>query len=237
MPPSTSPVVEGEAGEAYAYAPIQRAHRKEGEACALRLGCTLDRCSRCPLTRTCSLPESSPGRLWPPGMLCFRCFKGFRLMFQVFHLTLANRSGMLHMLQSNVSSVPGVSDVCFKCFIWIFHMLQWLYTHVSSVYFKRFTCFRLMLQVFHLNVAKVDLDVAYVAMTIYACFKRMFQVSHLVQMYIANVSSGRFKSRSGRAPVSSTAVALLLLLGVSSWVTVRVFKAGRGLRSTHSQAG
>jgi hypothetical protein len=94
-----------------------------------------------------------------------------------------------------------------------------------------------MLQVFHLNVAKVDLDVAYVAMTIHACFKRMFQVSHLFQMYVTNVSSRRFKSRYGRAPISSTAVALLLLLRVSSWVTVQALEAGRGLRITHSQAG
>jgi hypothetical protein len=63
-------------------------------------------------------------------------------------------------------------------------MLQWLHTHVSSVCFKCFTCFRLMLQVFHLDVAKVDLDVAYVAMTIHACFKHIFQV-HLFQTYVA----------------------------------------------------
>jgi hypothetical protein len=31
-----------------------------------------------------------------------------------------------------------------------------------------------MLQMFHLHVTKVDLDIAYVAMTIHACFKRMF---------------------------------------------------------------
>jgi hypothetical protein len=36
--------------------------------------------------------------------------------------------------------------------------------HVSSL------CF----QVFQVHIAKVDLDVAYVAMVIYACFKRMF---------------------------------------------------------------
>jgi hypothetical protein len=41
-----------------------------------------------------------------------------------------------------------------------------------------------MLQVFHLDVAKVDLDVAYVAMTIHACFKHIFQV-HLFQTYVA----------------------------------------------------
>jgi hypothetical protein len=51
-------------------------------------------------------------------------------------------------------------------------MFQARISNVSDV-------FRLMLQVFHLDVAKVDMDVAYVAMTIHACFKSMFQVFHL----------------------------------------------------------
>jgi hypothetical protein len=65
-------------------------------------------------------------------------------------------------------------------------MLPWLYTHVLSICFK---CFRLMLQMFYLDVAKLDLDVAYVAVNIHSCFKRMFQVFHLFQMYVASVSS------------------------------------------------
>jgi hypothetical protein len=55
-------------------------------------------------------------------------------------------------------------------------MLLSIYTYVSSICFECSKYFRLMLQVFHLNVAKVDLDVAYVVMAIHACFKRMFQV-------------------------------------------------------------
>ena len=43
------------------------------------------------------------------------------------------------------------------------------YTRMFQVYV--FECLRFMLQVFHLNVTKVDLDVAYVAMAIQACFK------------------------------------------------------------------
>ena len=46
--------------------------------------------------------------------------------------------------------------------------------HVASVCFKCFMCFIRMLQVFHLDVAEVDLDVAYVAMAIHACFKNIF---------------------------------------------------------------
>jgi hypothetical protein len=62
----------------------------------------------------------------------------------------------------------------------------WLYAHVSSVCFK-FTCFVLILQVLHLNVAKVNLNVAYVAMTLHACLKRMFQVFHPFQTYVTSV--------------------------------------------------
>jgi hypothetical protein len=40
-------------------------------------------------------------------------------------------------------------------------------------------CFRCMLQVFHMDVVKVDRDVAYVAMAIHACYKRLFQMFHL----------------------------------------------------------
>jgi hypothetical protein len=118
-------------------------------------------------------------------MLCFKCFMHFRFMFQVFHLNVANRSRMLHMLQDYVSSVLDV--LCLKCFIWMLHMLPWFYTHVSNVCFKCSRCFGLMLQVFHLDVAKVDLDVAYIAMAIHAsvcfkyfiCFRCMLHVFHL----------------------------------------------------------
>jgi hypothetical protein len=41
--------------------------------------------------------------------------------------------------------------------------------------FKYFRRFRRLFQVFHLYVAKVDVDVTYVAMIKYACCKRMFQ--------------------------------------------------------------
>ena len=40
-----------------------------------------------------------------------------------------------------------------------------------------FKCFRRLkhlFQIFHLDVAEIDLDVTYVAMTKYACCKRMF---------------------------------------------------------------
>jgi hypothetical protein len=84
------------------------------------------------------------------------------------------------MLQAYVSSVSVVLYICFKCFIWMLHMLLWLHTHDLSVCVKCFRyVFRLMLQVFHMDVAKVDPNVAYVAMAIHICFKSMFQVFRL----------------------------------------------------------
>jgi hypothetical protein len=49
----------------------------------------------------------------------------------------------------------------------------------------------------HVEVAKVDQDVAYVAMAIHVYFKCMFLMFHLFQTYVANVTSRCCKSRSG----------------------------------------
>jgi hypothetical protein len=67
-------------------------------------------------------------------------------------------------------------------YIWMLHMLQWLYTYVASVYSKCFIHFGCMLQVF-------CLDVAYVVVTIYICCKHMFQMFHLLQMYVTESAS------------------------------------------------
>ena len=40
------------------------------------------------------------------------------------------------------------------------------------------------------------LDVAYVTIALYACFKHMFQVFHMFQTHVTNVLSGCYKSRS-----------------------------------------
>jgi hypothetical protein len=39
--------------------------------------------------------------------------------------------------------------------------------HIASVHLKCFRCFRGMFQLFHMDVAKVDRDVAYVAMVVH----------------------------------------------------------------------
>ena len=89
---------------------------------------------------------------------------------------------------------------------------------------------------FLLDVAKVDLDVACVAMTIHACFKRMFQVFHLFKTYVAWFHLDVFKIDLGEHMFHASQPALLLL-GVPPWVTVRVPKSGRRFRGTHAQAG
>jgi hypothetical protein len=64
---------------------------------------------------------------------------------------------------------------------------------VASVCFNCFRCFRVMLQMFRIDVAKVDRDVAYVAMAIHACCKRLFQIFHLPsasQTYVTSILCG-----------------------------------------------
>ena len=62
---------------------------------------------------------------------------------------------LVSMLQTHVSSVSHVSEVCYKCFIRILqkyigmlHMLQVFQRHVASVCSKYFICFKRMLQAF-----------------------------------------------------------------------------------------
>ena len=77
------------------------------------------------------------------------------------------------------------------------HKLPWLYTYVSSVCSKCFIYFRSILQVFHLGVAKVDLDVAFVAMATHVCCKCMFEIFNRFQKYVTIASSGCCKSILG----------------------------------------
>ena len=50
-----------------------------------------------------------------------------------------------------------------------------LLLYVINVCFSSFRCFRVTLQVFHMDVAKVDQDVAYVAMVIHVCLSVCFK--------------------------------------------------------------
>jgi hypothetical protein len=60
--------------------------------------------------------------------------------------------------------------------------------HIASICFKCFKCFRDMLHVFQMDVAKIDWDVAYVAMVVQVCYKGLFLMFYLCfQTYVASV--------------------------------------------------
>jgi hypothetical protein len=63
-----------------------------------------------------------------------------------------------------------------------------LKAHVASICFNCFICLKGMLQGFCMDVVKVDRDVAYVAMVVHICCKRLFPMFHLFfQIYVASV--------------------------------------------------
>jgi hypothetical protein len=70
-------------------------------------------------------------------------------VIQVFYLdvTYVVIAIYILMLQAYVSSISGVSDVCFKCFIWMLQKYIWILhnMHVASVCFKCFRYFICML--------------------------------------------------------------------------------------------
>jgi hypothetical protein len=51
--------------------------------------------------------------------------------------------------------------------------------------------------VFYIDVAKVDWDVAHLAMAIHICLKCMYKIFYLFRTYVASVSFGCCKSRCG----------------------------------------
>jgi hypothetical protein len=75
----------------------------------------------------------------------------------------------MRMLRACVSSVSGVSDVCFKCSIWMLQMLHNM--PVANVCLQVFHAY---VQVFYLDVVKVDLDIVYVCNGLFQVFFRCF---------------------------------------------------------------
>ena len=57
-------------------------------------------------------------------------------------------------------------------------MFQVLQRYVANIYSKCFICFRRVLQVFYL-------DIAYIVVSIHKWSKRMFQMLHMFQLYVA----------------------------------------------------
>jgi hypothetical protein len=90
-------------------------------------------------------------------------------------------------LQVYVSNVSVVSNVCCKCFIWMLHMLQWLYTYVASVCLKCYCCFKRILQVFYLDVAYFAVAIHMLQVYVYKCFIR-FGCMLQQMLYVASVA-------------------------------------------------
>jgi hypothetical protein len=104
-------------------------------------------------------PAWSPGYRWPRRGP--RRLRG-RQIDLVDGGDITPASGELHTLTS-LHSPKQQGDVALKA-------------HVGSVCFN---CFIGILQVFHMDVAKLDQDVAYVAMVVHVCCKHLFKTFHL----------------------------------------------------------
>jgi hypothetical protein len=60
--------------------------------------------------------------------------------------------------------------------------------HVTNICFECFRYFRGMLQLFYIDVAKVDQDVAYIAIVVHVCYKCLLPMFHLCfWMYVTSV--------------------------------------------------
>jgi hypothetical protein len=128
--------------------------------------------------------------------------------------------------------VSVVSNVCCKCFIWMLHMLQWLYTYVANVFpnvsvvlsrccmflSRCCTCcngYTRMVQVYILNVSPISCVcykcfiwmLLYDAVVIHICCKYMFQLFHLVSVCCSRCCSPRALTR-GHARAARTHSAL-----------------------------
>ena len=74
------------------------------------------------------------------------------------------------------------------------------FRHVATLCFKCFNCFRYMFQLFHADVAKVDRNVACIAMLVHVCCKRLYLMFHL---FFVHVCCKCFKCTSQVFHVSS----------------------------------
>jgi hypothetical protein len=87
-----------------------------------------------------------------------------------------------------------VAHVCCKRLSQCFPTRMAFFRHVSSLCFKCFSSFRCTFQLLRADVAKVDQDIAYVAMVAHVCCKRLSLMFHLfLYMYVASVSDACLK--------------------------------------------
>jgi hypothetical protein len=90
----------------------------------------------------------------------------------MFHLVVAKVDPTVVKVDMNVAYTRTLQSICFKYFIRMlqsgyciyFAMAINVFSGVSDVCCKCFNCFERMLQVLHLDITKVNLSVAHVAM-------------------------------------------------------------------------
>jgi hypothetical protein len=108
--------------------------------------------------------------------VCFKCFICFRRMLQ--EVLSRCKCFMSRRRQSmQAKAVPVCAIQMLQKYIWMSHMLQWLYTYVSSIYSKCFIYFRRILQVLLSRCCICCSGYTY----IYS--KRMFETFHLLRMF------------------------------------------------------
>ena len=115
----------------------------------------------------------------------------------------------------------------------------WTPTRGDEPRHRVYNSFNNMLQVFHLDVAKIDLDVVYIAMVIYACFKRIVssvssvfsRILHVFQLDVSKVDLGEHMLQwSWWLEDSGLPQPPVVVVGAPSWVIVWGPRTGRRLR-------
>jgi hypothetical protein len=109
-----------------------------------------------------------------------------------------------------------VSNVCYQCFIWILHMLHWLYTYVASVYFKYFTCFKRMLHMLQCSYTYVASICCKCSIYSDVCCSKCFtvQVFHQ-QARLEDIGRGGPLGRSGQAGTTAGTKHKAIFIGVA----------------------
>ena len=110
--------------------------------------------------RCCPLQVALP---WPPRCSCGRCLPSATCSHCRRPVAYKRRRAAAfgeHHTPTSLHSAEQQGDVALKA-------------HVARACFNYFKCFRGMLQV--MDVAKIDRDVAHVAIVVHVCCKRLFQ--------------------------------------------------------------
>jgi hypothetical protein len=102
--------------------------------------------------------------------LCSKCFICFRRMLQEV-LSCCKCFMSRHRRSPQANAVPVCAIRMLQKYLWMSHMLQWLYTCVASIYSKCFIYFRHMLQVL-----------------LFGCCICCSGYTHTLQAYVPNIS-------------------------------------------------